>query len=168
MSRRIIAGALAGLIIAGTAAAQGAGTQERVKLWGSIGAGGSVPTSGGDAITNILQVSGQKGKHYGALRVLLLHDIDRHTDEIGEIGPLYGGRREYSWGHATFATGFSWLGFYKCPDDPEECSTLGIPVVAEASKSLSFAGIGIQAFANLNGTASHAGAVLFLQLGRLR
>jgi hypothetical protein len=102
------------------------------------------------------------------MRILLIHDIDRNTNEIGEIGPLYGRTREHSWGRSTLATGFSWVGFFHCPHEDDECSTLGVPLVAEAAIASKFAGVGMQAFANVNGTASFAGAVLFVQLGRLR
>ena len=137
-------------------------------MWGAIGAGASMPTSGGDAITNMAQLVYQKQTLHAAFRILLLHDLDRHTNEIGEIGPLYGRTREHSWGRSSIATGFSWVGFFRCPDDDDSCSTLGVPLIAEAEIGRKFAGLGIHAFANVNGTASYAGAVLFLQFGRLR
>ena len=140
----------------------------RARVWGAIGAGGSMPTSGGDAITNLAQLVYEKRSLHGAFRILLLHDIDRHTNEIGEISPLYGRTREHSWGRSAISTGFSWVGFFRCPDDLDSCSTLGVPLVAEAAIGGKFAGLGIQGFANINGTASYAGAVLFLEIGRLR
>ena len=155
-----------GFIVAGTALGQE--TSSRARAWVAVGAGGSMPTSGGDAITNIAQLVYQKQTLHAAFRVLLLHDIDRNTNEIGEIGPLWGKTRKHAWGRTSLATGFSWVGFYRCPGDDDECSTLGLPLVAEATIAPRFAGLGIQAFGNLNGTASFAGAVLFLQLGRLR
>ena len=166
MIRRTTLVIVVGVLAACTAGAQQSGTRARV--WGEIGAGASMPTSGGDAITNMAQIVYQKQTLHAAFRILMLHDIDRNTDEIGEIGPLYGRTREYSWGRTAIATGFSWIGFYSCPDDDHSCSTLGVPLVAEAAIRLKFAGLGIQAFANVNGTASYAGAVLFFQVGRLR
>lgn len=153
-------------LTASTAAAQE--LSGRARVWGAVGAGGSVPTSGGDAITNMAQIVYQKNTLHAAMRILLLHDIDRNTNEIGEIGPLYGRTREHSWGRSVIATGFSWVGFYRCPDDDKSCSTLGLPLVAEAAIRTRFIGSGIHAFGNINGTASYAGAVLFVQLGRLR
>ena len=157
---------VSGFILAGTGMAQE--TSNRPRAWVAVGAGGSMPTSGGDAITNIAQLVYQKQTLHAAFRVLLLHDIDRNTNEIGEIGPLWGKTREQSWGRTSIATGFSWVGFFRCPGNDDECSTLGIPLVAEATLGRKLAGLGIQAFGNLNGTASFAGAVLFLQVGRLR
>ena len=157
---------LFGFLTAGTAAAQE--TSSRARGWVAVGAGASRPTSGGDAITNIAQLVYQKQTLHAAFRIMVLHDIERNTSEIGEIGPVWGKTREQSWGRTSIATGFSWVGFYRCPGDDDECSTLGIPLVAEATLGRKFAGLGIQAFGNLNGTASFAGAVLFLQLGRLR
>jgi hypothetical protein len=155
-----------GILAAGTAGAQE--TVNRARMWAAIGAGASVPTSGGDAITNMAQLVYQKKTLHAAIRVLLLHDIDRNTNEIGEIGPLYGRTREHPWGRTAVATGFSWVGLYRRPDDDKACSTFGLPLVAEAAIRHKFAGLGVHAFANVNGTASFAGAVLFLQLGRLR
>jgi hypothetical protein len=154
------------LLAVGVAAAQE--TASRLRVFGSVGVGASVPTSGGDAITNMAQLVFEKKTRHAAFRILLLHDIDRNTNEIGEIGPLYGRTREHSWGRTGISTGFSWVGFYHCPDDDTMCSTLGLPVVAEAAIGRKFAGVGIHAFANVNGTASYAGAVLILQIGRLR
>jgi hypothetical protein len=98
-------------LTASTAAAQE--LSGRARVWGAVGAGGSVPTSGGDAITNMAQIVYQKNTLHAAMRILLLHDIDRNTNEIGEIGPLYGRTREHSWGRSVIATGFSWVGFYR-------------------------------------------------------
>jgi hypothetical protein len=110
----------------------------------------------------------QKNAHHAAIRALVLHDIERSTSEIGELGALYGRTSAFSWGRGSVAAGVSAVAFDTCPDDDDSCFTPGIPVVAELSRSSRIIGVGIQAFGNVNAKASYAGAVLFLQLGRLR
>ncbi len=140
----------------------------RARVWGAVGVGASKPASGGDAITNMAELVYQKAPHHVAIRGLLLHDIDRSTNEIGELGLLYGRTRSLAWGNASVGAGMSGIGFSACPDDDDSCFTFGVPIVAEAAKSGKFLGLGIQAFGNLNSKAAYAGAVLFVQVGRLK
>lgn len=166
MLRPISLIALVACFTARAVKAQDAGNRARV--WAAIGVGGSAPASGGEGITNMVQLVYQKTPHHAAIRGLILHDIDRNTNEIGEVGILYGRTRSLPWARVAVATGISEVGFSACPDDDDSCFTGGIPIVAEASRSGRFFGVGLQAFANVNGKAHYAGAVLFLQLGRLR
>jgi len=148
-----------------------AGGQEhdiRARLWGAIGAGPGFPTSGGDGIANMAQLVYQKRSHHAAVRALILHDIDRATNEIGEIGALYGRTSVMGSFPVVVAAGLSGVAFSTCPDDDDSCFTIGVPIVAEASRSTTLIGIGIQAFTNVNAKAPYAGGLFFLKLGRLR
>jgi hypothetical protein len=145
----------------------------RARVWAAVGMGAAAPTSGGDAITNMAQLVYQKGSNHFALRGVALHDLQGETnttstDLIGEVGLLYGRTRELSWGRAALAAGISGIAFDACPDDDDSCFTAGIPIVAEVARSGRAVGIGVQGFGNINTKASYAGAVLFVQVGRLR
>lgn len=147
-----------------TAAAQ---DMSRARIWGAVGIGAGMPTSGGDGITNMAQVVFQKHPHHVALRALLMHDLDRPTDDIGEASVLYGRTFGLGGSYAAVAAGISANAFDTCPDDDDACFSLGFPVVVEAAISRKYVGVGLQAFGNVNSIASYAGAVLFVQLGRL-
>ena len=166
MIRRTILAALFGCIAPIAASAQE--TPSRTRVWAAAGLGGGVPASGGDGIGNMLQIVYQKNAHHAAIRGVVLHDIERSTKEIAELGALYGRTNAFSWGSATVAAGVSAVAFDTCPDDDDSCFTPGVPIVIEVTRSRRIVGIGIQAFGNLNSKAAYAGAVLFLQLGRLR
>ena len=158
-------------VVFGALAASGATAQQvpsRARVWGAAGVGAGVPTSGGDGITNMVQLVFQKEPHHAAIRALVLHDLDRGTNEIGEVGPLYGRMQQRKWGHVTLASGVSAVAFDTCPSDDDTCFAIGLPLVAEAVLSRRFIGLGIQAFGNVNRKASYAGATLFLALGRMR
>lgn len=139
----------------------------RTRVWGAIGVGGGMPTSGGDGIANMAQLVYQKGPHHVAVRGLVLHDLDRSTKEIGELGALYGRANVFTRGHVDVAAGLSGVAFDTCPDDDDSCFTVGVPIVAEAAVSRRLAGVGFQVFGNINSKAAYAGAAIFLQLGRL-
>lgn len=138
------------------------------RVWGAVGLGAAVPTSGGDGIGNMAQLVYQKAPHHAALRGLVLHDLDRDTDTIGEVAALYGRMRPFGRHHVAVAAGVAAVAFDTCPDDDDSCFTMGIPLVAEAALSSRFIGVGMQAFGNLNRKAPYAGALLFVQLGWLR
>lgn len=154
---------------AGAAYAQ----QNTTRLWLAAGIGAAVPTSGGDAITNMAQLVYQKNAHHFALRGVVLHDMQSPgsttgTDMIGEIGIVYGRVRETGWGRMTLAGGLAGVALDACPDDDDSCFTAGVPLLAEIARSSKYVGIGLQGFGNINAKASYAGAVLFVQLGRVR
>jgi hypothetical protein len=90
-------------------------------------------------------------------------------DEFGELGVLYGRAAKREWGHAAIATGLAWTGFGSCAGSAGAgCSTLGLPIVAEAALRLfSIMGLGAQVFANFNSKSIYRGGVVFLQLGWL-
>ena len=163
---RILAAVIVLCLAARMAQAQNASSGTRV--WAAVGLGAAAPTSGGDGIANMAQVVSEKKSHHIALRGMIAHDIERSTNELGEVGVLYGRVTSLKSFPMTLAAGLSGVGFSACPDDDDSCFTVGVPVVAEVSRSRGIVGIGIQAFGNINSKASYAGAVLFIQLGRLR
>jgi hypothetical protein len=133
-----------------------------------VGIGAAAPASGGEGIANMAQVVVAKQSHRFSLRGLLVHDIDRVTNELGEVGFLYGRSTFVRTIPLGISAGVSGVGFSTCPDDDDSCFTVGIPLVAEASWDSRVVGIGAQAFGNLNSKAPYAGGVVFLKLGRLR
>src|SRR5688500_13048534 len=140
---------------------------ERMNVWGAVGAGAGLPSSGGDRIANMAQLVLQKSSHHFAVRGLILHDIESSTREIGELGALYGRANAFRTRGAVIAAGISGVAFDTCPDDDDSCFTVGVPLIAEIARSWKILGLGLQGFANVNRKASYAGAVLFLQAGRL-
>jgi hypothetical protein len=149
-----------------TSAAQSDGRSSLV--WAAAGIGAAAPTTGGEGIANIAQIVFERNPHHAALRVVAIHDIDRPTNEIGELSALYGRIRTIRNYPFVLATGVSAVGFFDCPDDDDSCFTIGLPVVAELSQSSRFIGLGLQAFTNINPKAVYAGGVLFIKLGKLR
>ena len=121
-------------------------------MWAAIGVGGSAPASGGEGITNMVRESVyQKTPHHAAIRGLILHDIDRNTNEIGEVGILYWGMR------VAVVAGFS-----RCRDRHFRSWVLrvfrmmtilftgGIPSLRRHRGAEGFLVSGRQVFANLN------------------
>ena len=170
VSFKVMLGAIIGVltlsISAPTAMAQN--TENRALVWGAVGLGAAVPSSGGDGIANMAQFVFQKKPHHAAIRALIIHDIGRPTNEIGELSALYGRTTVLGSFPVAIATGVSAVGFFDCTDDDDSCFTAGIPVVAEISRSTGLIGIGLQSFININSKATYAGGVLFLKLGRVR
>jgi len=160
--KRITAVCFLACLVTASATAQTSSKPSRI--WGALGLGAAAPSSGGDGIANMAEIVFEKDPHHFAVRGLIVHDIDRPVNELGEVGVLYGLTRSMS----SIAVGAAGVGFSTCPDDDDSCFTIGVPLVAEVSRSRRNIGIGIQAFGNLNSKASYAGAVLFVQLGRLR
>ena len=151
-----------------TSAAAAQELPKRTRVWAAVGVGAGMPTSGGDGIANMAQLVYQRRPHHAALRGLVLHDLDRGTNEIGELSVLYGRTDLFGRGNIAIAAGLSGVAFDTCPDDDDACFTIGVPLVAETALSGKYVGAGVQAFANVNQKASYAGVVLFLQAGRLR
>jgi hypothetical protein len=144
--------------------------QDRSRFWlgaGAGGAGGGNSTGGGALMAQIVY---QTNAHQFTVRAMGAADpFGNGGDEFGEIGVLYGRAAKRRWGHAAISTGLAWTGFGSCADNAGAgCSTLGLPIVAEASARLfSIMGVGAQAFANLNVKSIYGGVVVFLQLGWL-
>lgn len=160
---------IAAIAVAVFATAGSAQTNDNPALiWAAVGVGAAAPATGGEGITNVAQIVFQKRPHHAALRLVAIHDIDRPTNEIGELSALYGRTRSLRNYPVVLATGLSAVGFFDCPDDDDSCFTFGVPFVAEVSRNSKFIGIGLQAFANINPKALYAGGVLIVKLGKLR
>jgi hypothetical protein len=112
----------------------------------------------------------QTKAHYFALRgVGVIEPFGTGADSFGEIGVLYGRAALRKWGHGSIAAGVAITGISSCRAAATSgCTTVGIPVVAEAALRLgSVAGVGAQGFANLNTKSVYGGVAFFLQLGWL-
>ncbi len=111
----------------------------------------------------LVQLVWQRGPHHVALRTVGITDF---YDATSDVGVLYGRTRTASWGHAAVAAGLAGVHLDRCGDGSfDGCWAVGVPVAAEAALQTLVAGLGVQAFANLNTRAPYAGLVLFLQLG---
>ena len=163
---KLFCGVITSLLLASTSGAQT--NADRSLVWAAIGVGAVAPTTGGEGITNVAQIVFEKNPHHAALRLVAMHDIDRPTNEIGELSALYGRIRTMRNYPFVLSTGISAVGFFDCPDDDDSCFTVGLPLVAEVSRNARFIGIGLQAFTNINPKALYAGGVLLIKLGKLR
>ncbi len=142
-----------------------AAAQDRSRVWLGLGvaAGGGHDAGGGGVLAEIVF---QKRAHYFAVRGLLIAD-PFGSDNIAELGVLYGRSAKRPWGHAVIAGGLAYSSVEPCPDaGTSGCTSFGIPIVAEAGLRLaSVVGLGAQAFVNLNPNTVYGGLAAFLQLG---
>ncbi len=155
---------LLGLLLLTTPAAAMA-AQDRTRIWLGLGlAGGGGNDAEGMGVTG--QLVYQKRAHYFAARALYFGDI-YDSDNVGELGVLYGRAALRPWGHASIAGGIAYSSITPCRNSGTgTCSTVGVPIVAEASLRFgSVVGIGAQAFVNLNSSSVYRGLGVFLQLG---
>jgi hypothetical protein len=145
--------------------------QDRSRIWLGAGLGSAARSDGASGFALMGEIVYQVKAHHFAIRAMGAADpFGEGADEFGEIGLLYGRAAKRAWGHGTIAAGLAVTGVSSCRDAAATsgCTTLGIPVVAEAALRLaSVAGVGIQGFANLNRKSVYGGVVLFLQLGWL-
>jgi hypothetical protein len=158
------------------ACATHANAQERrdpLRIWvaGGLGGGGGANDVTGMGL--LMQLAVQKRPHYAALRGFAASDIsgfpdDGGGDSFGEMGLMYGRVVTAGYGHASLSSGLSVVGFDYCPNDyPNTCTTVGIPIVAEAALSAKVAGLGIQVFGNINPRVPYLGMFIFFALGWL-
>jgi arginase family protein len=144
--------------------------QDRSRVWLGLGLGGGGRADGASGIALMGEVVSQVRAHHFALRGLGVVDpLGEGADEFGEIGLLYGRAAKRAWGHGAIAAGLAITGVSSCSDAATSgCTTLGIPVVAEAALRLgSVIGVGAQGFTNLNTKSTYGGLLVFLQLGWL-
>ncbi len=178
-------GALAGLVIGSAVLphdvqAQGPGGGDPVRVIvapGLVLAGGTELESG---IGGVGHVALERGRHRLLLRLAVIADVAGFPDgsgdgDVSEIGLLYGRRDAAQRGPGrSISAGLAAVHFQRCPDEPADpfhdpgCSTLGIPVVAEAGIGNSVVGIAINLFGNLNAMAPFAGVGVSLPLGWMR
>jgi hypothetical protein len=159
---------LAGLAIA-TALSSPLTAQDRSRIWLGAGLGSATRADGAAGFALMGEVVYQVRAHHFSIRGFGAADpFGTGADSFGEIGVLYGRAAKRKWGHASISAGLALTGVSSCSDASTGCTTLGVPVVAEAALRLaSVAGLGVQGFANLNPKSVYGGVVLFLQLGWL-
>jgi hypothetical protein len=151
----------------GRASAQSVHDRTRVWLGAGLAGGGGTKTIGGLGLSG--QLVYQKHPHQVTMRALELIDLrSGGTDALlVEGGLLYGRTRTRPWGHVSASAGGGLVWFEDCPDGPEACATVGVPLTAEAAVNSRVLGIGLQAFGNINPKAFYRGFALFVQLGWL-
>ncbi len=162
------------LLVVGSAAAQEAAPRPATWVYGGLGVG-VIGEFGGPAL--VLGVAHSQGPHYFTARLTGTGGFYQ-VDASSDLGVLYGraghGRRSRYYAAAGVAVvdgtrcdGFDFLGV--CSVDRVSSTVVGLPLAAGISWSpaTSF-GLGLQAFANVNSFQSFAGALVVLELGRLR
>jgi len=161
---------LAGSLVTTTALSPTLAAQDRSRIWLGAGLGSAARADGASGFAVMGEVVYQVRAHHFAVRALGAADpFDTGADAFGEIGLLYGRAAKRKWGHGAISAGLAVTGVSSCSDaGTSGCTTLGVPVVAEAALRLaSVVGVGIQGFANLNPKSVYGGVVVFLQLGWL-
>ncbi len=145
---------------------------QRARVWAAGGMGGGGSSNAG-GLGFMGELVFQKQPHHIALRAVGMVDIyDAGSRSIAEVSLLYGRAVTGRVGHAVIASGVALAGGDLCSSPSEafckEETTLGIPVVAEvALRPLPIAGLGLQAFININPKALFGGVIVFVQLGWL-
>lgn len=161
---------------AGAETAMAQSSEDRTRVWLAAGPAGGGASSLETDIGLALQLTGQRGPHQMAVRVLFLGDYDSSgsDDEVGELGLTYG-RAVVTWfGYASVSSGIALVSAKGLPDDDGGGGsiyddpfrrTVGVPFVAEAGLQSPLIGVGVQLFGNLNTLASYAGVGVSLHLG---
>jgi hypothetical protein len=137
---------------------------DRPRIWAAGGFGDGRSGWDGDLNSILLEFVYQRGHTQFALRGVAVSTTYTDEPSYNETGLLYGRTFLGGLGHATVGSG---LAVVKACEDGDTCTwTLGLPLVSEAAlRPFPVIGLGVQAFANLNGQASFGGLVLFLQAG---
>lgn len=91
------------------------------------------------------------------------------ADSNGELGLLYGFGVKRTFGFASMSTGISYVGL-KIYENGKEIrhASVGLPIEIQLFLTANKIGVGIYGFANINSKSSFAGALICIQLGRLR
>ena len=154
------------------------------RIWVNLGAGGS-----SFGISTGLSGSAQFGHSIVSIRLLRnveedfsLFSSSSVKEKISDVGIMYGVCTRGDKAKASIAIGLSavsytvrgpltsysssWFG----PSNHEEIrgNTIGIPIEAQLFLTGKMAGFGICAFANINPQTNYFGALLCLQIGKLR
>jgi hypothetical protein len=142
--------------------------QERSRIWLGLGLGSGARSDGASGAALLGEIVYQTRAHHFALRGLgVIDPFGDSNNDFGEIGILYGRAALRKWGHGSAAAGLAITGVSSC-GETGSCTTVGIPVVAEAALRLaSVVGVGAQGYANLNTKSIYGGVAFFLQLGWL-
>ena len=151
-------------LLPGNAEAQQSGMRSRT--WLGAGLGGSY-SAGSDGIALMAELVHQRHAHHFAARAVTVFDPGGEDHIASELGILYGRSWTRSLGHVALAGGLAATSMNECTDG-DICTTIGFPIVLEAAfRPLSFIGVGVQAYGNINNERRYRGAVAFVQLGWL-
>lgn len=120
-----------------------------------------------------LSVSYQTGRHLLSLSYVFCDENElfgwSQSEKVWNIGILYGRGAEASYGLASISGGLGMVGGNLRREGYAAFRTIGIPVEGQLFlRPLSFLGIGIYGFSNLNPKKSFVGAVLCIQIGKLK
>lgn len=157
-----------------TAAQAPPATDESTRVWGTIGLGLGGWENMGDQGANaalgwVLQATGQRG--HGLLTARMSGVATPFAGGVMDAGLLYGRASERGNWRLSAAAGLAWVQWWDelwdTGDDTE--TTVGVPLAAEAlwMPGRHF-GLGLQAFGNLNSTASFGAGALVMSIGNLR
>jgi hypothetical protein len=137
-----------------------------VLAWGTVGLGVGTP----DGFAGVAGFDLLIGGHLVSARATGVAGII--DDEFWDFGVLYG--RTYGWsrGRASVSAGLAMMDGQRCAGVFGGCepvnARLSLPLAARVSwHALPFLGLGLYAFANLNGEESFGGAAVTVELGRL-
>jgi hypothetical protein len=171
MPRTAISSSLALLALAtGSSAlpAQQAGRPaDPVLVWGTVGLGGGTPDGFAASAGLDLLARG----HLISLRAAGVAGII--DDEFWDVAAMYGRAHAWRRGLVALSTGLAIMDGNRCAGVFGGCvpvaARIGLPLAARLSlHPLPFLGVGLYGFANLNSEESFGGAVVTVQLGRLR
>lgn len=171
VGRRLIGAtlAVAGLALAGSPAAAQEAPGWGVYASAGFGAGG---IDGEEAAALTGRVVVARGPHHLMVRASGLLDLASDSDDpVGDLGLLYGRAVGGRWGHLLAAVGIARTSGARCrparPDCRDEVS-VGVPILGEVSFApIGPVGLGVQAFANVNGGEVFGGVAATLRIGRV-
>lgn len=161
---------LLALVAVGVAALPVAGQDRdpQTRVWFGLGLG-PLAARGLKVNTGLsFEFAVERAPHRFEARGLALIDVnsDLGIDNVEEIGVLYGRMAATSWGHAAVGAGLASVRSNPCVEGGGRgCTTVGIPLVAEAGLEANVIGLSLQAFGDLNPKHVFGGVIISLHLG---
>ena len=150
--------------------AQDTSNNSKAKLyWANAGLGGS-----SFALSSGISLSSQSGRSLVSIRFIYNKpfSLAPREETVWDVGALYGLSAKASCGFASISGGVGIIGgvrYRRSSNEWPTFLTVGIPIEGQLFWTpLSFLGIGIYGFADLNPEKSFVGALLCIQLGKLR
>jgi hypothetical protein len=144
-------------------------------FWLHVGAGWVTRESlSGASPAGIVGASWQPGASIYSVRWAMTEELAFFGGEayaLNEFAVLYGRGTRPGFLHASASAGIAWVTGERQADGgrPEDVSTVGLPVELQLSlRLLPFLGVGLSGVANWNPEESFGGAVVSVQVGRLR
>ena len=137
-----------------------------LSVWATGGGGASSEGLGGVLGLDLLH-----GHHLLSLRAAGAAGI--LEDDFSDFAVLYGRARRWRRGMMALSSGVAVMRGNRCSGVFSPCTHVparfGVPIAARVSwHALPFLGLGIYGFANVNGAQSFSGAVLAIEVGRVR